>query len=225
MKIVLFDIDDTLTNSGETNGQASEVMFRTVFNVKGSEDMIDKWGKTEKGIIQEVLHKFGNYPPDFEVPNEAFITWAAALKELYKTNPPKVFLGIKELLEALSKEEDVQIGLLTGNSRIRAEIKLKAVDLEKYFMKDGVLVGVFGDISSKRGNLIPHAREKYGEGIYILVDDSITAAKAAKENNIASILVATGNAKAEQLKEYTSHVFSDFGEGRWEEAVEVIRKI
>ncbi|MBI2022464.1 hypothetical protein HYS97_01295 [Candidatus Daviesbacteria bacterium] len=78
---------------------------------------------------------------------------------------------------------------------MKADTKLKASGIEKYFLnEEGILNGIFGDISDLRSDLIPMAFEKFGDGKYILIDDSIVAGKAAIENDIASILVATGKA-------------------------------
>ena len=226
MKIVLFDIDDTLVSCNHVNSKSSEVMFKKVFNINASEDQIDKWGKTEKGIIEEVLSLYGKFDKNIDIPNQAYLSWAKAAAEMLNADPPKVLPGIKELLAELSQNPEILIVLLTGNSRLRAEAKLKSVGLDKYFLNSGgILNGVFGDISSKRSDLIPNAKGKFGNGVYILIDDSLVAAKAAKENNIKSILVATGNAPLEKLKEYTPFIFENFGEGRWKKAIEIINKL
>ena len=213
-------------NCDEVNNQSSEVMFKKIFNLDVREDKINKWGKTEKGIIKEVVTTFGNFNEDVEIPNEAFLVWAEAAAELLKENPAKVLPGIRELLEALSQDKEVIVALLTGNSRLRADAKLKSSGIEKFFINEqGVLNGIFGDISISRSDLIPMAFKKFGGEKYILVDDSIIAGKASLENNIICILVATGPASIDELKEYTPFVFTDFGEDRWKETLRIIKDI
>lgn len=45
------------------------------------------------------------------------------------------------------------------------------------------------------------------------------------ENNIPAILVATGRATEEELKQYSNYVFKDFGENRWQEVIKIINSI
>lgn len=227
MKIILFDIDETLLSCGkEANDRCSEMMFKTVFNIKASEDDINHEGKTAKGIIEEVVRfvrKLDNNQ-EVEIPNQAYQVWADSLKGLIKDYSPLILPGIRNLLEVLSKDKDFVLGLLTGNSRLQSKTKLTAVDLDHFFSNDeGVLLGVFGDISSRRSDLILEAKEKFGEGSYIIIDDSIVAGKMVKENNIPAILVATGRATEAELKQYSNYVFKDFGENRWQEVIKIIK--
>lgn len=228
MKIVLFDIDETLLSCTESIVYGSKVMFKKVFNIDANETLINNVGKTEKGIIEEVIRLVKHYPENYtvDVPNKAYQVYAEAVASFLKTNPPKVLPGIIELLENLALLDDVLLGLLTGNSRLRSEVKLKTAKLDKYFKdKNNLIRGAFGDISNKRSDLIIEAKEKYGEGTYVIIDDSLIAAKMAKENNIPAILVATGHATQEELSKYSEFVFKDFGENRWKEVIEIINQI
>ncbi|TSC86722.1 MAG: HAD superfamily hydrolase [Microgenomates group bacterium Gr01-1014_7] len=228
MKIVLFDIDDTLLVCGnETNVNASRKMFKQVFEIDADEDMIDNKGKTDKQIIGEVvaLVKGCSSIDEVKIPSEAFQVWAETLEDLLNLHPARILPGITELLDALSKKANVLLGLLTGNSPSRAKIKLENTKLEKYFKDKSGLIGAFGDITNIRADLIRITKEKYRGYTHIIIDDSLIGAKMAKDSNVESILVATGNASAEELKEYSDYVFPDFGEGRWREAVEVIENI
>lgn len=109
---VLFDVDETILSLAPgMNRDASAVMFKKVFNVDTHEDVIDNIGKTEKGIIQEVLEKVGvrqsvtEQEPSFtEIPDEAYKVWAKATAELVAANPPRVLPGIPEFLTALSRD-------------------------------------------------------------------------------------------------------------------------
>ncbi len=223
MKIVLFDIDETLlVYLGDGDKDSSSKMFKQVFNIDADENMVDNRGKTERGIIEEVLRLVKKLTPEeeIEIPNLAYEVWAEAQKSF---PPPFVFPGIIELLDVLSKEKDVLIGLLTGNSRFRAKVKLEAAKLDKYFLKDGILTGAFGDISPIRADLITEAKQKYGDGTYTIIDDSLIAAKMCKEANIPALLVATGRVSEEELRQYSKYVFPDFGENRWQEVLEIIK--
>ena len=63
--------------------------------------------------------------------------------------------GVPALLETLQAREDVFLGLLTGNFRDGARIKLERFDLWRYFR-----CGAFGDDSPDRNALVPVALER-----------------------------------------------------------------
>lgn len=229
MKIILFDIDETLLScKGDANAKGSEKMFKEVFNIIANEEMVNHTGNTEKANIEKIIRLVKRLKPyeEVEIPNKAYQVWAEGTGEVLEKYPPIVLPGIKELLESFSKNPNIIIGLLTGNSRLRSEVKLKAAGLDNFFMTEKkVLAGVFGDISNRRADLIPEAKAKYGEGIYIVIDDSIVAGKMTKESNTPAILVATGRATEEELKQYSNYVFKDFGENRWQEVIKIIEDI
>ncbi|MDP3732957.1 MAG: hypothetical protein Q8Q91_00300, partial [Candidatus Daviesbacteria bacterium] len=119
MKIILFDIDDTLLVCPYgANKKGSEVMFKRVFDMDANEEMINTKGKTDKQIISEVIRKVKGYPDEkeIEIPQVAFQEWATAIGELLKINQSLVLPGIWELLDSLQKNENVLLALLTGNS-------------------------------------------------------------------------------------------------------------
>lgn len=229
MKIILFDIDETLLScKGEANSKGSRKMFNEVFQIDTDEEVINHTGKTEKAIIEEVIRfiKKKDSNEVVEIPNKAYQTWAEGVAEVLREYPPIVLPGVEILLEALANDPNILMCILTGNSRERAMIKLKAAGLQRFFTdSEGVLRGSFGDISNQRGDLIKEAKDKYGAGTYIVIDDSIVAGKLIVENNIPGILVATGKATVEELKQYSEFVFNDFGENRWQEVVMIINQI
>lgn len=225
---VLVDIDETMLSVGEgINAKTSSVMFKKVFGVDGHEEMIDNVGKTEMGIIQEVLEKVSiKKTPEQEstiaqIPEEAYQVWAQAMSQEFQEHPVRVLSGMVEFLTALSKNPNVKLGLLTGNSPERAEAKLKSGNLDGFFRdpNTGQLNGVFGNMAPKRDQLFDIIKQQTTpEDKFVIIDDSIIGAKMAQTHNIPIIMVATGRAAEEELKPFTSHVFPDFGDNRWQEA-------
>src|SRR5258707_11004645 len=63
-----------------------------------------------------------------------------------------VMPGIRVLLDALQRRDDVAMGLLTGNFIEGARVKLEYFDLWKYFP-----CGAFGGDSADRNDLVPVA--------------------------------------------------------------------
>ncbi len=233
---VLIDIDETILSVPEgINVKASAVMFKQVFGIDAHEELIDNVGKTEMGIIQEVLEKVkakertpGQETSLVEVPEEAYRVWGEATSQELKDHPPRVLPGILELLTALSKNPEVKLGLLTGNSPERAEAKLKSAQLDAFFRdkETNQLSGVFGDNTSRRDQLFDIIKQQVTpDDSFVVIDDSIIGARMAQSHNIPIIMVATGKATEEQLSPFTPYIFPDFGENRWQKVVSLIETI
>ena len=109
MKIILFDIDETLLSCDTANVASSKQMFKKVFNIKATEKSIVTAGKTEKGIIEEVVRVVKQLPEDAEidVPNKAYQVWAKEASIFLQKHPPKVLPGIVELLKYLEKQNGI----------------------------------------------------------------------------------------------------------------------
>jgi phosphoglycolate phosphatase-like HAD superfamily hydrolase len=110
--------------------------------------------------------------------------------------------GAKEFIQSLSRCEDVVLGLLTGNFRKCAYLKLSIVSLDKFFP-----FGAFGDDSINRTDL-PRIAFERAESFYqvyfipentVIIGDSVWDIQTAKRNGIKSIAVATGKTDFETL--------------------------
>ena len=221
---VLFDVDETIvTTKSGLNAQASAQMFKKVFNVDTNEETVDNFAKTESWIIKAVLAKDGVIIDT--VPENAYKVWAEETSKLLRHDPPTVLPGIPELLYELSRRNNVTLALLTGNSLQRADAKIHPTNLCNYFVgPNGHTVnGVFGNMADIRGDLLIQFKKQVPpDDQIIIVDDSLIGAQMASEQHIPSILVATGRTPKNILKRYSPHVFDDFGENRWKQAVNII---
>jgi phosphoglycolate phosphatase len=124
-------------------------------------------------------------------------------RELAAGTHAHVFDGVRELLDALEARDDVVLGLLTGNLRAGAAIKLRAagIDVERFrvcaFGSDHHVRGALPALAQRRaleelGYTIP------GERIYVIGD---TPADIACGQSIGAraIAVATGRYTPEEL--------------------------
>ena len=224
MIYALVDIDETMLSVPHgINAKTSAVMFKKVFGIDAHEEMIDNIGKTEMGIIDEVLAKFGI--ENKQIPESSYRIWAEALDKELDSDPVKILPGMTDFLEALFKNPKVSLFLLTGNSPWRAESKLKSAGFDRYFRdpSTGKLAGVFGDETPKRDELFTILKNRVNPSdTFVVVDDSLIGAKMAKNNNLTMIALETGKAKRNDFQPYTNNIFPDLGEGRWKEAVEII---
>jgi phosphoglycolate phosphatase-like HAD superfamily hydrolase len=149
--LFLWDIDGTLISSGGAGMRALQTALKTTFAIDGSLADIAFAGRTDRWIMRRVFAKFGlaateeNFARYFE----AYL--AALPAELANPNA-RVLPGVAALLSAAAARGDVVQGLLTGNVRRGAEIKLGFHGLWHHFP-----FGAFADDSELRNELGPHA--------------------------------------------------------------------
>lgn len=214
-KLVLFDIDGTLVLTG---GAGLRAMNRAFDEIVGAPtglpastptealSGIPVAGRTDWIIVQDTLARLGRQLDD---------DLLGRLRERYVQHlrqeiaqPGQGFNGtlpgVSALLETLHPREDVYLGLLTGNFKDGARIKLERFDLWRYFR-----CGAFGDDSPDRNALVPVAVERatacgmpsFVAADIIVVGDTPNDVACAQAVGAVPVAVATGSFTAEQLRE------------------------
>jgi phosphoglycolate phosphatase len=142
--------------------------------------------------------------------------YLAGLVKALPTGKALLLPGIRAVLDAVHAHREIHQGLLTGNLREGARLKLTHLDIWSYFE-----FGAFADDSGDRNELGPfalrRARESLGidfppERVYIIGDTphDIACGKIIGANTIA---VATGAFTVAQLEKYQpTHVFQDLSD-------------
>ncbi len=164
MHVCLFDIDGTLLNTGGAGQAAMEAAMQSEFEADPSAEGIYTVGRTDRGILDDL---FAHHGIDH---NET--TWRRFL-DAYLEHLPHylakldglVLPGIHTLLKLLTEREDVAVGLLTGNYRESARIKLEHYELFEHFEFGG-----FGDVQLNRDDV---AREAMQE-VHRHLNDSVS---------------------------------------------------
>lgn len=194
MRYVLFDIDGTLIDSGGAGVRSLNYSFRDEFKVEGAFAHINMAGKTDLQIIKEALSRLG-IPESNGILPSIINRYLEHLRVEIQTSSRHMKPGVMALLDALSEEPNIRLGLLTGNLEQGARIKLEAFGLNRYFP-----IGAFGSDSEDRNRLLPIAVERLkGLNGYsidykqcIVVGDTPRDVFSAKPYGALSIAVATG---------------------------------
>jgi len=200
VKLLLFDIDGTLLDSGEAGTRSLNLAFEEVFSIRNAFRGISMAGKTDIQIMKEGLRKHGLSSVDGNVARlcESYIRNLRVQVE----NPMRHLKpGILETLTML-KKEDIPIGLLTGNIETGARIKLSPFGLNDFFD-----LGAFGSDDEDRNRLLPivveRFREKYkrdmGYSDCVVIGDTPRDVECAKIYGATAIAVATGPYSYESL--------------------------
>jgi len=204
-KLVLFDIDGTLIYPG--NG-AKRALSKTIFNnfkVKIKITYENTAGKTDRWIIRDILIGAGIEQNLIDEKIDKILDdyLGFVVEEYNKDNDAKVFEGVLELLEKLSKMENVYLGLLTGNIEKGAKIKLSPFNLNKYFP-----FGAFGSDGMYRDDLpgiaLKRAKHLYGVSFYgknlVIIGDTVNDVTCGKKFNAKSIAVVRRPEYLEKVK-------------------------
>ncbi len=124
--------------------------------------------------------------------------------------------GFPALLDVLSGQPGVRIGLVTGNYSRAAQLKLAHYGIDGYFSGGG-----FGEESEDRAVIVRRAVERLGKGLpraeAVVIGDTPHDISSAKANGAIAVGVATGTNSVEELRESGADVvFEDFSD--WQSA-------
>jgi phosphoglycolate phosphatase len=225
MKLVLFDIDGTLLYCGKAGRRSLDKAIRTIFKSEGLPQNYSLAGKTDRQIIFEVLTA-ENYDKS-EITEKLEDIFDEYFNILYSTLKnevldKKIMPGILPLLDNISAlESDALLGLITGNLRKTAYLKLNEFGLQKYFMKNDELFGGFGSDHIDRSKVLEFAIQRandltnlnFKEKDIVVIGDTQNDILCGRHLNVKSIAVATGEWKYEELLKYEpDHLFEDFSD-------------
>jgi phosphoglycolate phosphatase-like HAD superfamily hydrolase len=210
--LVLFDIDGTILLTAGAGRRAITAALADEVDVTDAFERVRFDGKTDPQIVAELLEVAGHTGA-----NDADFIQALCLRYLgllaEELQRPRslttIMPGVSTLLDALERTPEVMLGLLTGNMREGAGLKLSAAGIEPARF----LVGAFGSDSSHRPDLpaiaarraTPHfGREPRGREVVIIGD---TPADVTCGRGIAAraIGVATGAYPVASLEEAGAH--------------------
>jgi phosphoglycolate phosphatase len=205
VKLVLFDVDGTLLWSDGAGRRAMTAALTEVFGGAGpTEYRYD--GKTDPQIVRDLM-RFAGHPDDFiDARMERLLEHYLArltIEIAQRTRRVRLFAGVPELLDALESREDIVLGLLTGNLRAGAAIKLRAAGIDPERFR----VGAFGSDHADRPELpavaVRRAREQLGLDIpgrsVFVIGDTPHDIECGQSIGAQAIGVATGRFSLEEL--------------------------
>lgn len=185
--LLLFDIDGTLLNAGELSVEAYKKAFFDVLGESYNIRAIECSGRTDPYIVASVLElNKTNKEKDRQIIKAVHDRFVEHIKKLVKNGYRVELLpNVLPVLERLHQQDDIAIGLLTGNLREGAFAKLQAAGIDYFFDfgafgSDNVDRNKLGDIARKR------AQQKFNtlfsqENIWVIGDTvhDITCARSA----------------------------------------------
>ncbi|MEO6237866.1 MAG: HAD family hydrolase [Vicinamibacterales bacterium] len=205
MYLILFDIDGTLVLTGRAGWRAMNRACADLVGHDKAMDGVEFAGRTDWSILADVMRN-NAVPFDRALLDRLSRRYSAHLAEeiqLPGTGLKDVMPGVRPLLDALQRRDDVALGLLTGNFIEGARIKLEYFDLWKHFP-----CGAFGGDSANRNDLVPVAIRRAREcGIadvdaarVIVIGDTPNDVECARVVGALPVAVATGSYSVDDLR-------------------------
>ena len=203
MKLVIFDLDQTLVEVIPVHDRTAQAVFQKHFGVDVRMTEVDFAGKSLienflgmarlRGISEsEVKAKMGQLLEDYD---RMFV------QILPKDATRHILPGVGRLLEELSHTDNIVV-LYTGDSAVVGNAILQAANLDKYFR-----FCFFGTEVASRGDMVRLAignaecltKKEFKDKDIVIIGDSIRDVECGKQFNALIIAVTTGSHSREEL--------------------------
>ncbi len=204
MLTLLFDIDGTLINTGGAGGSALREAFSATFGIEEPGE-VPFSGRTDRGIIHSLLELHGIECSD-EHRQRLCAGYLRALPSHLIEKDGQVLQGVVTLLDTLADRDHVRLGLLTGNLRQAARVKL-----QHFGLHDRFAFGGYGDDHEDRDDVARAALEAAGyndrqpAGVWVIGDTPLDI-RCARAIGARVLAVATGIHPAAELAEHNPDV-------------------
>jgi phosphoglycolate phosphatase-like HAD superfamily hydrolase len=151
MYVCLFDIDGTLISTGGAGKAALEAALASQFGVAHLIEKIQLSGRTDRAIVRDIF-RLHEIEETAEARDRLLKSYLAHLPTCLARMQGQVLPGIAAFLDHLAERDDVAVGLLTGNVRAGARLKLGHYQLLRHFAFGG-----FGDHHLDRNDVAREA--------------------------------------------------------------------
>jgi phosphoglycolate phosphatase-like HAD superfamily hydrolase len=205
VRLVLFDIDGTLIRTGGAGVKAFAKTFATEFSMADHFERLKFAGRTDYSLVREFF-SFNQITPTPDNFRRFFDRYAFWLDHILRDSNTELCPGVWEFIRDLQGLPQAPIlGLLTGNIRLGAEIKLRHFDLWEVFQTGG-----FADDHEERDQIAAVAHQRasriLGESLrgdeVLVIGDTPLDIRCARAIGAKALAVATGGARLGELQRH-----------------------
>jgi phosphoglycolate phosphatase-like HAD superfamily hydrolase len=205
IRLVLFDVDGTLIHSGGAGVKAFARAFASEFGVNDGAERLKFAGRTDVSLVREFFssRQIEASPENFGRFFRAYLFW---LEQLIRDCEGGACRGVPEFHHSLEiLPHPPLFGLLTGNIREGARIKLQRFNLWEKFP-----FGAFADDDEDRDRIAAIARQRGGERFgrplrgdeILVIGDTPMDIRCARAIEARALAVATGSFTVEELSRH-----------------------
>lgn len=205
VRVVFFDIDGTLVHTGRAGVKAFEKVFSSEFDAHDGTERMKFGGRTDVSLIREFF-RIHDIEPSAANFNRFFDRYTFWLDHIIQDSAGAPCRGVLDFIDELKAlKHPPVLGLLTGNIRLGAEIKLRHFDMWNLFE-----FGAFADDHESRNHIaataLHRARRVLGEDLkpeeVVVVGDTPHDVECGRAIQARVLAVATGGAKLEELQSH-----------------------
>ncbi len=205
IRLVLFDIDGTLVQTGGAGMKAFTRAFAGEFNAHEGSERMKFAGRTDVSLVREFfkIHAIAETSENFARFFGRYVFW---LDHFLGHSQTQTCPGVWEMLADIkSLPQPPLLGLLTGNIVLGAEIKLRHFDLWKEFS-----TGAFADDHENRDEIAAVAKQRgdralgkklRGEEVLVIGDTPLDI-RCGRAIGAKVLAVATGGATLGELRQH-----------------------
>jgi phosphoglycolate phosphatase-like HAD superfamily hydrolase len=202
IRLVLFDIDGTLIRSGGAGEKAFARAAEAEFGITNGTARLHFAGRTDPSIVRDFFVQHG-IAPSRENFQRFFDRYVFHLDYLLGQLDGQVLPGVHRLIDEMKAlAEPPVLGLLTGNIRLGAQLKLTRYQLWQHFQTGG-----FGDDHEDRNQIAVIARERGSQMVrrklrgeeMLVIGDTPRDIECGRVIEARVLAVATGSYSFEQL--------------------------
>ena len=205
MRVVLFDIDGTLLSSSRAGKAALDQAMMDLHGISDSMAGISLAGRTDRSIVRDLTlaHRVGPGKPAEDAILEGYLSHLPGqLCHKQEQGLASLLPGIVPVLDALAETPGVAVGLLTGNIRRGAAVKLGHFGIWERFGFGG-----FGDHHLDRDEVAREAwtevTGRFGTDLppenVLVIGDTPLDVQCARAIGARVLAVATGIHTEDQL--------------------------
>ena len=203
MKLIIFDLDQTLVDFISVHNEVTQRLFKMFFDLDVRLTNIDFAGKSLNESFHE-LASLNNIPEDVfrEKSHQLLESYETTFGESIPEDASKYILpGAQELLSELSKTDNIVV-LYTGDSLGIVSHVFRATNLGKFFR-----FCLYGTEVENRADMVRLAIEKaerltgreFKDKNIVIIGDSIRDIECGRQFNALTIAVTTGFHSEEEL--------------------------
>lgn len=204
-RLILFDIDGTLTRTQNGYLPFNEALFET-FGIAGDIRTVVPDGNTDPLIVQDIFAK-ANIKTRIDINDwrRLRVNLEACYHRHIEQGSTTVrpLPGTVSLLRAIAAINGLGASVVTGNFEATAKVKLKAAGLDAYLAR-----GAYGSDSPHRPDLPAIAKRRWEQSAdreilpeqCVIVGDTPNDLAAARQNKMKCLLVGTGRYPVEELE-------------------------
>lgn len=219
MKLLLFDIDGTLVNTGGAGSSAMTRAFSKICGIEDAFSSLSMAGMTDPLILEHAVSEA--IKVGFQVNcshEEIYEAYLGFLSEELRSGKKsyRVLPGVVPLLQELQRHSDLSLGLATGNIARGARVKLEHGKIFHYFRFGG-----YGSDHGNRTHVISQAVRRGAEYVApaqveraIVIGDTPRDIIHAKQAGVEVVAVASGSHSRAELEKHEPDLVIDSLEER-----------